>query len=61
MAFSDHVPPTVIHMNVLVGLDAARLVGYTIGLAGRRNLFSVCLLAAAITITLIVIMDLGRA
>ena len=60
MAFNDHVPPTVIHMNVLVALVAALLVGYTIGLAGQRNLFSVCLLAAAITITLIVIIDLDR-
>lgn len=59
MAVNDHVPPTVIHINVLVALVAALLVGYMIGLAGRRNLFSVCLLAAAITM-LIVITDLDR-
>ena len=47
MAFDNHVPPTVIHLNVLVALVSALLVGYTIGLAGQRNLFSVCLLAAA--------------
>jgi hypothetical protein len=59
-AFNNHVPATVIDMNILVGLVAALLVGYTIGLAGQRNLFSVCLLAAAITITLLVIIDLDR-
>jgi hypothetical protein len=58
--FNNHVPPTVIHMNALVALVAALLVGYTIGLAGQRNIFSVCLLATAITLSLVVIIDLDR-
>lgn len=60
MALNNRVPATVIDMNVLVALVAAILVGYAIGLTRQRNLFSVCLLAAAITITLIVIIDLDR-
>lgn len=59
-AFNNHVPETVVYVNAIVALLATILVGYSIGLAGRRNLFSVILLCTAITITLIVIIDLDR-
>lgn len=59
-AFNDHVPDSVIYVNALVGLLAAMLVGYTYGLSGRRHIFSMCVLAVAITIVLSVIVDLDR-
>jgi hypothetical protein len=58
--FNDHVPDSVIYVNALVGLLAATLVGYTYGLSGRRQLFSMVVLALAITIVLSVIIDLDR-
>lgn len=58
--FNDHVPDSVIYVNALVGLLAAMLVGYTYGLSGRRHIFSMCVLAVAITIVLSVIVDLDR-
>jgi len=61
MAFNNHVPETVVYVNAFVALLATTLVGYSIGLVGRRNLFSVALLSIAITVTLVVIIDLDRA
>lgn len=59
-SFNDHVPDPVIYVNALVALFAATLVGYTYGLSGRRQLFSMCVLSLAITIVLSVIVDLDR-
>jgi hypothetical protein len=59
-AFQNHVPPNVIYVNAIVALLAAMLVGYTFGLDGRRNLFSMCVLVLAITMVLAVIVDLDR-
>ena len=59
-AFRNHVPQSVIYVNALVGLLAAMLVGYAFGVNGRRNLFSVGVLALAITLVLAVITDLDR-
>ncbi len=60
MTFHNHVPDTVIYVNALVSLLAVLLVGYTFGLQGRRQLFSMCLLALAIAVVLLVIVDLDR-
>jgi hypothetical protein len=60
IAFQNHVPESVIYVNGIVGLLAAMLVGYTFGLHGRRQIFSVCVLALAITLVLAVILDLDR-
>jgi hypothetical protein len=60
IAFQNHVPESVIYVNGIVGLLAAMLVGYTFGLHGRRQIFSVCVIALAITLVLAVILDLDR-
>src|SRR5215467_13703757 len=60
LAFQDHVPETVIYVIALVGLLAAMVVGYTFGLGGLRQLFSICMLSLAITLVLMVIIDLDR-
>jgi hypothetical protein len=60
MAIRDQMPTTVIHVNAAVGLLAALLVGYSFGVNGRQNFFSMCLLAMAITLVLAVIIDLDR-
>ena len=60
MAFHNHVPATVIDTDALVALLAAMLVGYGMGLEERRQVFSLCLLALAITVVLGVILDLDR-
>lgn len=60
MAFQNRVPQNVIYVDAIVGLLAAVLVGYTFGVNGRRNSFSVCVLALAITLVLSVIIDLDR-
>ncbi len=60
MTFHDHVPESVIYVIALVALLAAMLVGYTFGVSGRRQLFSMCALALAITMVLAVIVDLDR-
>ena len=57
-ALNNHVPDTVIYVNAIVALLATTLVGYSIGLVGQRNVFSVVLLSIGITITLTVIIDL---
>ena len=60
MAFQNHVPETVILVNGIVGLLSAMLVGYSFGLYGRRQIFSMSVLALAITLVLAVIIDLDR-
>jgi len=60
MAFQNHVPESVIYTNGIVGLLAVLLVGYTFGLNGRRQIFSMCVLALAITLILAIIIDLDR-
>ena len=60
MAFQDPVPDTVIYVNGIVGLLAVLLVGYAFGLHGRRQIFSGCVLALAITLVFGVIIDLDR-
>ncbi len=60
MAFQNRVPESVIYVNGVLGLLAAMLVGYTFGVNGRRNLFSMTLLALSITLVLAVITDLDR-
>ncbi len=59
-AFQNHVPESVIYVNAAVGLLSAMLVGYSFGLNGRRNIFSLCVLAVSITLVLAVIIDLDR-
>ncbi|MGB7439405.1 MAG: hypothetical protein WBR26_21320 [Candidatus Acidiferrum sp.] len=60
MAFQNHVPQSVIYVNAIVGILAAMLVGYAFGLNGRRQFFSMCMLALAITLVLALIVDLDR-
>ena len=60
MAFQNHVPETVIYVIAVVGLLAAMVVGYTFGLGGLRQLFSICMLSLSITLVLTVIIDLDR-
>jgi hypothetical protein len=60
MAFQNHVPPSVIFVNGIVGILAAMLVGYTFGLNGRCQVFSMCVLGLAITLVLALIIDLDR-
>lgn len=60
MAFQNHVPESVIYVNAAVGLLSAMLVGYSFGVNGRRNIFSMCVLAVSITLVLGVIIDLDR-
>ena len=60
MAFQNHVPESVIYVNAAVGLLSAMLVGYSFGVNGRRNIFSMFMLAVAITLVLAVIIDLDR-
>jgi hypothetical protein len=60
MAFQDHVPGTVIYVIAMVGLLATMVVGYTFGLGGIRQPFSICMLSLAITLVLAIIVDLDR-
>ena len=60
MAFQNHVPESVIYVNAAVGLLSATLVGYSFGVNGRRNIFSMFMLAVSITLVLAVIIDLDR-
>jgi hypothetical protein len=59
-AFQNRVPQNVISVNAASALLAAMLVGYSFGVNGRRNIFSTCVLALAITLVLGVIIDLDR-
>lgn len=58
MAFQDQVPGAVICVIAVVGLLAATVVGYTFGLGGLRQQFSISVLSLAITLVLAVIIDL---
>ena len=60
MTFLDRVPASVIYVNGFIALLAVSLVGYSFGVSGRRQVFSVCLLAVAISVVLAVILDLDR-
>lgn len=59
-AFQNQVPESVISVNAIVGILATMLVGYTFGLHGKRQIFSTCVLALAITLVLSLIIDLDR-
>jgi hypothetical protein len=59
-ALQNRVPQNVIFANAASALLAAMLVGYSFGVTGRRNIFSTCVLALAITLVLGVIIDLDR-
>jgi hypothetical protein len=59
-ALQNRVPQNVIFVNAASALLAAMLVGYSFGVNGRRNIFSTCVLALAITLVLGVIIDLDR-
>ena len=59
-AFENHVPETVIYVIAVVGSLAMMIVGYTFGLGGLRQLFSICTLSVAISLVLVVIIDLDR-
>ena len=60
MAFQDQVPGAVIWVIAVVGLLAAVVVGYSFGLEGFRQPFSILVLSLAITLVLAVIIDLDR-
>jgi hypothetical protein len=60
IAFQNHVPESVIFVNAAVSLLSAVLVGYSFGVNGRRNIFSMFTLAVSITLVLAVIIDLDR-
>jgi hypothetical protein len=60
MAFQDHVPAMVLYAIAIVGLLAVMTVGYTFGLSGIRQLFSICMLSLAITLVLAIIVDVDR-
>ena len=59
MAFHNHVPATVILVNCVLALLAGAVVGFAFGLQGRRQAFSTCVFAVAITVALAVIIDLN--
>jgi len=54
------VPAPVIYVNGIVALLAVTIVGYAFGLSGQRQVFSSVLLALAISVVLVVILDLDR-
>jgi hypothetical protein len=60
MAFRNHVPETVIYVIAVVSLLAAMVVGYAFGMGRLRQFFSIGTLSLAITLVLIVIIDLDR-
>ena len=60
MAFQNHVPESVIYINAAVSLLSAVLVGYSFGVNGRRNIFSMFILSVSISLVLAVIIDLDR-
>ena len=59
-ALQNRVPQNVISVNAASALLAVMLVGYSFGVSRRRNIFSTCVLALAITLVLGVIIDLDR-
>jgi hypothetical protein len=58
VAFHNHVPATLIPVNCVLALLAGAVVGIAFGLQGRRQAFSMCVLAVAIAVVLAVIIDL---
>ena len=50
MALQDQVPGAVICVIAVVGLLAAMVVGYTFGLGGLRQPFSISVLSLALTL-----------
>ena len=60
MAFQNRVPESVIYVDAAIGLLSSMLVGYAFGVNGRRNMFSMFILAVAIALVLAVIIDLDR-
>jgi len=60
MELLNHVPESVIYVNGIIGFLAAVLVGYTFGLNGPRQIFSMCVLAMAITVVVVLIIDLDE-
>jgi hypothetical protein len=60
MAFHNHVPETVIYVNLIVAILSANMVGFFFGLEGRRHIFASCLLTLAVAAVLAVIIDLDR-
>jgi hypothetical protein len=60
MAFQNHVPQSVIYVIAVVGLLASLAEGYTFGLGGVRQLFSISALSVAITLVLTITIDLDR-
>ena len=60
MAFRNHVPETVIYVIAVVSLLAAIVVGYAFGMGRLRQFFSIGVLSFAITLVLIVIIDLDK-
>lgn len=60
MALHNVVPHSVMIANATVAVLAASLVGYSFGLARKRQPYSMAVLSIAITIVLAVILDLDR-
>ena len=60
MAFRNHVPETVIYVIAVVSLLAAMVVGYAFGMGRLRQFFSISVLSLAITLVMVVIIDLDR-
>ncbi len=58
--FWGHVPQSVIFVNLFVAMLAAMLLGYGFGLIGKRQIFSMLMLALSISAVLTVIIDLDR-
>jgi len=58
IAFHTHVPASVIWADAVVALLACVLVGYSLGLAGRRNFTYLLMLVLCLTVVMIVIVDL---
>ena len=60
MAFFNHVPESVIFVDALIALLSAMLIGYELGLDGRRQLFTTTVLTVTIALIWIVIIDMDR-
>jgi hypothetical protein len=60
-AFNAHIPVRVIRIDALVAAIGALLVGYGLGLVGRRQVFTFALFSVCITLVLAVILDLDQA
>jgi hypothetical protein len=58
IAFHTHVPTSVIWTDSVVALLASVLVGYSLGLAGRRNFTYLFMLVLCLTVVMTVIVDL---